>query len=154
MASISLTKSCVKQYFFNISLFKHSIFQAIESSNCPLALLEVWEFGCHLKATIRITSENGSVVDSEAYSVAFKTLISIIFQAKYSAAFLLVILSSKRSNSIWEESKPDLEILSLTRWNSLISSRSPTYFKSAVTRQEDVLVTCENGLTSLNGLPR
>ena len=154
MASISLTKSCIKQYFFNISLFKYSIFQAIESSNCPLALLEVWEFGCHFKATIRITSENGSVIDSEAYSVTFKTLISIIFQAKYSAAFLLVILSSKRSNSIWEEWKPDLKILSLTRWNSLISSRSPTYFKSAVTRQEDVLVTCENGLTSLNGLPR
>lgn len=44
--------------------------------------------------------ENRSVVDSKAYSVTFKALISIIFQVENSTTLLLYIVSSTRSNSI------------------------------------------------------
>ena len=45
-----------------------------------------------LKSLIRIALENSSVVYSKAYVVAFKTLMSIIFQVVYSRVFFLFIL--------------------------------------------------------------
>ena len=53
----------------------------------------------------RIALEDRSVIDSKAYFVAFQTLMFIIFQEKYSIAFLLFILSTRRSNMIEKERK-------------------------------------------------
>lgn len=53
----------------------------------------------------RIASEDCSVIDSKAYFVAFQTLMFIIFQGKYSIAFLLFILLTRRSNMIEKERK-------------------------------------------------
>ena len=53
----------------------------------------------------RIASEDRGVIDSKAYFVAFQTLMFIIFQGKYSIAFLLFILLTRRSNMIEKERK-------------------------------------------------
>ena len=63
----------MKQYLLDISLLKQNIYRALESSDWRWASLEVRKFGFHFMAPIRIASEKRSVVDSEAYFVAFKT---------------------------------------------------------------------------------
>ena len=52
------------------------------------------KLGFHFTAPIRIASENCIVVDSKDNFVAFKTLMSIIFQAEYSIAFSPFIFCS------------------------------------------------------------
>ena len=49
------------------------------------------------------------MVDSKAYFVAFKTLMSIIFQADYSIAFFLFIICSRRSKMVGKKRKIRLE---------------------------------------------
>ena len=60
-------------------------------------------------ALIRIALENCSVVDSKAYFVAFKTVMSIIFRADYSIAYFIFILCSRRSKMVGKEQKIRLE---------------------------------------------
>ena len=52
------------------------------------------KLGFHFTAPIRTAFENCRVVDSKDNFVAFKTLMSIIFQAEYSIAFSLFIFCS------------------------------------------------------------
>ena len=69
-----------------------------------------------LKSLIRIALENSSVVYSKAYVVAFKTLMSIIFQVVYSRVFFLFILCVPEGLK-WSErnGKSDLKILKVGR---------------------------------------